>query len=137
MSGVMTFGSGSTRNHFVNTIHQVTNNAFTFNSGSLCRNYFQNLSIQSTNGGDWLGLNAGVSNWITLQSISIINPLSYINLPAFTNPFTIYVNDQYSQGSTGGYLVFTGTGSASTIISIQNSDPTTVRIPSEIGRAHV
>ena len=131
ISGTHTFNPNSTRINFKDTYHNVgANQAFSFQNNAAGRNYFQNLTIVSTNS-DWLGLNAGMTNWITLDNISVTNVgVSNINLPAFTNPVTIYINNQQVQGSTGGYLIFTGTGSASTIISMNNCEDGTVRIPS-------
>ena len=109
-----TFATGSTRNHFTGTTHTGTT-PFVFNSGAACRNYFQTVTINSA-ATDWLGLNAGVSNYIYLDDIEFTNALvNYINLPAFSNAFTIY---HYNQNN--GLVRYQGTGAANTTIDIRS-----------------
>ncbi len=116
LSGQQIFASGSTYNHFVNTYHSTGSTApFAFQSGALCRNNFKNITIVST-ATDWLGLNAGCSNFIRLNNIAFQTAgINAINLPAFTNPFTIYIDQQ---DLFKGALLFTGTGSITTTIVI-------------------
>ena len=114
LSGTMTFATGSTRNHFTGTTHTGTT-PFVFNSGAACRNYFQTVTINSA-ATDWLGLNAGVSNYIYLDDIEFSNALvNYVNLPAFSNAFTIY---HYNQNN--GLVRYQGTGAANTTIDIRS-----------------
>ena len=116
VSGQQTFASGSRYNHFTNTYHSTGSTApFAFASGALCSNEFKNISVVST-AADWLGLNAGCRNWVRLNNITFGTPgINAINLPAFTNAFTIYVD---KQDTFCGPLIFTGTGAANTIIVV-------------------
>ena len=116
ISGQQTFASGSRYNHFTNTYHSTGSTApFSFASGALCSNELKNISVVST-AADWLGLNAGCRNWIRLNNITFGTPgINTINLPAFTNAFTIYVD---KQDTFCGPIIFTGTGAANTIIVV-------------------
>lgn len=128
ISGQQTFGSGSTYIHWINTYHSTGATApFSFASGSLARNIFKNITINST-APDWLGLNAGMFNFIQLEDVTFQNPgINAINLPAFTNPFTIYVN---SQNIFKGAMFFIGTGAVNTQIVIENEiNDGAVRVP--------
>ena len=124
-----TFGSGSSYVHWLNTYHSTGSTApFSFLSGALCRNEFKNITINST-ATDWLGLNAGVSNYIRLDNITFQTAgINAINLPAFTNAFTIYVDQQ---DIFKGAILFTGTGAANTnvVIDVKVADGL-VRLPS-------
>lgn len=122
-----TFASGNTRVDFKATTHSTGTTApFSFASGAACRNLFQDITVNSTNA-DWLGLNAGCTNWVTLNNIifgaALVNA---VNLPAFSNAFTINVQNQ----NASNVLRFTGTGAANTIINIQNCTDGLVWIPS-------
>lgn len=121
LSGVQTFASGSTRNDFKGTVHTTgASIPFVFQSGALCRNYFEDLTVTTT-AASWLSLDAGVSNWITLDNITVTN-FNSIVLPTFTNAFTFYINNQTA------ILPISGAGSASTIITIQDSMEAAVRV---------
>ena len=121
LTGVQTFGSGSTRNDFKATIHSTGGSApFVFQSGAAMRNYFQDLTITTT-ASSWLSLNVNISNWITLNNISVTN-FNSIALPAFVSPFTIYAINQTN------ILPINGTGSADTVINIQDCLEGTVRV---------
>ena len=111
-----TFPSGSRYIHFANTNHSTgATSPFLFASGALCSNEFKNITV-STTAPDWLGLNSGCQNWIRLNNISFATPgLNAINLPAFTNAFTIYID---KQDTFCGPIIFTGTGAANTTIVI-------------------
>ncbi len=125
MSGVMTFATGSTRNDFVNLSFSNAT-PFVFQSGAAMRNYFQGITLTGTVGADWLGLNAGISNWITLDNIDFSNFLATsIVLPSFTNAFTFNVQNQQR-----GVMRFTGTGAANTTINLMNCLEGYVWIPS-------
>ncbi len=115
MSGVQTFATGSTRVDFVNTTHSTgASSPFVFQSGAAMRNYFQGLTINTTST-DWLGLNANISNWITLDNIDFANFLATaINMPSFANAFTFNLQNQ-----SRSVLRFTGAGAANTVINIQ------------------
>ena len=122
LTGVQTFATGSTRNDFKATIHSTGASApFVFQSGALMRNYFQDLTI-STTASSWITLATNVSNWISLNNINVLN-FNPINLPAFTNPFIVYI---YNQSTL---LSFTGTGAANTSVVIVNSPDSTIRLP--------
>ena len=122
LTGVQTFATGSTRNDFKGTIHSTGASApFVFQTGALMRNYFQDLSI-NTSAASWITLATNVSNWISLNNI-VVNNFNPINLPAFTNPFTFYIYDQ------SAILPFTGTGAVNTNVVIVNSPDGSVRLP--------
>ena len=125
LSGAVTFATGSTRNDYVNTTH--SNVApFTFQSGALYRNYFQGITISATAGADWLGLHSTATNWITLDNVDFANSLATaVNLPAFSNAFTINVFNQ-----ARSLLRFTGVGAANTTIVVNNCVDGYVQIPS-------
>jgi len=129
ITGQHIFGSGSSYIHYINTVHSTGAIApFNFVSGSLCRNIFQNITINSS-ATDWLGLNAGCINFIRLNNITFTTVgLNAINLPSFTNPFTIYIENQ---NIFKNLLLFTGTGASTTeiIIDVGVADGL-VRIPS-------
>jgi microcystin-dependent protein/alpha-tubulin suppressor-like RCC1 family protein len=129
LSGQQTFGSGSRYNNYINTYHSTSSNAsFAFSSGALCSNVFKNITIAST-ATDWLGLNVGISNYIRLNNIAFqTNGINAINLPAFTNSFTMYIDQQ---DLFKGALLFTGTGAATTNIVIDSKVADgQVRLPS-------
>jgi hypothetical protein len=129
ITGQQSFASGSRYNHFTNTNHSTGATApFSFASGALCSNIFKNITV-NTVAADWLGLNAGCLNWVRLSNISFAVPgLNAINLPAFTNPFTVYIDNQ---DTFFGPIFFTGTGSANTTIFIAAGVAEgNVRIPS-------
>jgi hypothetical protein len=115
LSGVMTFATGNTRVHFTGTTHSSAT-PFVFQSGAAGRNYFQTVTISNAAASDWLGLNAGVTNFISLDDIEFTTPIvNAINLPAFSSAFTIY---HYNQNN--GFLRYTGTGAANTTIDIRS-----------------
>lgn len=121
-----TFATGNTRVNFKGTVHSTGTTApFSFASGAACRNLFEDITVNSTNA-DWLGLNAGCTNWVTLNNIifgaALVNA---VNLPAFSSAFTVNVQNQ----NASNVLRFTGTGAANTTINIQNCTDGLVWIP--------
>ena len=125
MGGVQTFASGGTRNDFRNILFSTgSNTPLVFNSGYLFRNNIENVSI-STTASSWITFPTNAQNFISINNVQIVNlGLSNINLPAFTNPFDIYVSNQlYSP------LIFTGTGAANTRITITNCPEYFVQVP--------
>lgn len=125
MTGVQTFATGSTRVHFKGTTHSTgAAKPFVFQSGAAYRNYFQSLAIITTNA-DWLGLHSTAQNWISLDDMDTSSsPFTAINLPAFSNAFTINIHNQ-----SNSVLYFTGTGAANTIVNIFNTVDGVVRLP--------
>ena len=125
ISGVQTFSSGGTRNDFKNVVLSTGASApLVFNSGYLFRNNFENVVITST-APSWAILPTNAQNFLFLNNIQFTNlGVSNLNLPAFTNPFSIQVSNQlYSP------LIFTGTGAANTQITITNCPEYNVQIP--------
>lgn len=116
ITGVQTFASGSRYNHFKNLNFNTGSAApFSYTSGALCSAILSNITINSS-AADWLGLNAGTRNWIRLNNISFtVNGLNAINLPSFTNAFTVYVENQ---DTFCGPLFFSGTGAANTTVFV-------------------
>jgi hypothetical protein len=124
LGGVQTFGPGSTRNDFKGTSHVTGASApFVFQSGAAMRNFFEDLIINTT-AASWISFDPNISNWITFNNINIVN-FRPLLLPAFVNPFVIYVQDQVM------IMPINGTGSPNTVISIQNCMENTVRVGPE------
>ena len=129
ISAQQTLPAASRYIHFTNiTFNTGATAPFAFASGALCSNEFKNITVNSF-AADWLGLNAGCQNFIRLNNIAFTTPgINAINLPAFTNPFAIYVD---RQDTFCGMLLFTGTGSVNTTIYVNAGIPeANVRIPS-------
>jgi len=111
LTGVQTFGTGTTRIDFSGTTHSTGANVpFVFSAGALARNYFQSLNINTT-ATTWMTLPTNLANFMTLDQINNVNSTP-ITLPAFTNAFTFNIVNQIAN------MPFNGTGAANTLINI-------------------